>query len=399
MSRRPISRREREWHATGELLGTGLGALVRIVRDTHQAIDDRVGHALPDAAVPVLAVERALSSAVYILVEGAHRTVPSRVSESVAASGPPEAFPPSESAAGRTVMAAANGLWGDRIEQTHRPLAVPMSVRVDDADLALDGPSVTAAFPDATPHLVVFVHGLGEDERWWMRPHDDSGRGYPDRLSSELPLTPVLVRYNTGLAVAENGRRLSALLDDLLAAWPLPVTSVSLVGHSMGGLVVRSACSTAAAARAPWWPAADVAVTVGTPHNGAPLAAAAGSAQAWLAGLPEGEPLSRILGARSTGIADLGGRSGTPLVRDVAHRWVAGTLLAKHDHALAHLLGDGLVPVTSAHAHGHDDAHEDDLVGPDPDVDDAHVAGAGHMRLLSHPEVYRHLARWLAPQS
>ncbi len=59
-------------------------------------------------------------------------------------------------------------------------------------------------------------------------------------------MTPVYLRYNTGLPVGRNGADLAWLLDDLVAAWPVPVRSIALVGHSMGGLVVRAAFHAAA---------------------------------------------------------------------------------------------------------------------------------------------------------
>ncbi len=47
---------------------------------------------------------------------------------------------------------------------------------------------------------------------------------------------------NTGLHISDNGRRLAELLDRLDGCWPVPVEEILLVGHSMGGLINRSAC-------------------------------------------------------------------------------------------------------------------------------------------------------------
>jgi pimeloyl-ACP methyl ester carboxylesterase len=87
----------------------------------------------------------------------------------------------------------------------------------------------------------VFVHGLCEtDEAWKL----GAGRHVPygHRMEIELGYTPVYLRYNTGLHISENGRALAGLLEDLVAAWPVPAHEVALIGHSMGGLVGRSAC-------------------------------------------------------------------------------------------------------------------------------------------------------------
>ena len=62
------------------------------------------------------------------------------------------------------------------------------------------------------------------------------------RGSDDLGYTPVFVRFNTGRHISENGASLAALLDELVADWPVEVERIAIVGHSMGGLVARSAC-------------------------------------------------------------------------------------------------------------------------------------------------------------
>ncbi|GAA1810448.1 hypothetical protein [Nostocoides veronense] len=42
-----------------------------------------------------------------------------------------------------------------------------------------------------------------------------------------LGLTPVLVRYNSGLRISDNGAALGALLADLVAGWPVPLTRIA----------------------------------------------------------------------------------------------------------------------------------------------------------------------------
>lgn len=62
-----------------------------------------------------------------------------------------------------------------------------------------------------------------------------------ERLAAELGLTPIYLRYNSGLHVSQNGRELALQLEQLLGHWPVPVEEVSVLAHSMGGLVMRSA--------------------------------------------------------------------------------------------------------------------------------------------------------------
>ena len=53
-------------------------------------------------------------------------------------------------------------------------------------------------------------------------------------------VTPVYLRYNPGRHISENGRDLAHRLQALVDAWPVPVEAISILAHSMGGLVSRS---------------------------------------------------------------------------------------------------------------------------------------------------------------
>jgi pimeloyl-ACP methyl ester carboxylesterase len=397
---------DEEWRATGDVAAMGLHAIVAMAADTQAAVSRRVTVHLPAAAVPVMATERIIASAVYGIIGAAHRVAPRAAARLAAAVTPPSA-PPSTSRVGAAAQAASNALWGDRVEAEHAALAIPMAVRVAGTDLPLRGPTVAAAFPRATPHVVVMVHGLVGDERWWhLRTRSGTG-SYGDRLLRDHDLTPVVVRYNSGRHISDNGRDLSALLEDLVAAWPVPVASVSLVGHSMGGLVARSACHVGAESGADWTARTRVLVSLGTPHLGAPLERAAHVTDRALRLLPETEPFSRPLASRSAGIKDL--RYGAlveedwagydpdeflrnrctqvPLLPHVTYYWVSSTLTHDPTHPVGRLLGDGLVLPASANG-----AH----VGLD-EASGIHVGAASHLHLMNHPEVYQQLADWLEP--
>ena len=116
--------------------------------------------------------------------------------------------------------------------------------------------ALAAAFPEATGRLAVFVHGWCLTERtWWRRPRTgDDARSYGDRLFDDLGFTPVYLRYNTGLHISDNGQQLADMLAQLQLLWPVPIDELALVGHSMGGLVVRSACYYGARQHHSWPP-------------------------------------------------------------------------------------------------------------------------------------------------
>jgi len=394
--------------AAGALAGEAMGSIVDIAADAHRAVTDRVEAALPPPARPVVAVTRTIAGGAFRVVGSAHRRLPAAAADLVARSALADELTTAAAPAAERVLPVVNGLWGDRIARDHAPLAVPMALRVDGADLA---PAAAAgAFPSGSPHLVVFLHGLVESERdWWPRSSQGQGWSFGDRLAEEHGVTPLYVRYNTGRRISANGEDLAALLDQLLGAWPVPVERVSLVGHSMGGLVACSALHAGHGAGMSWVPPARTVVTLGSPHLGAPLEKAAHVTDWTLRRAAESAPYARLLGARSTGIKDL--RHGAiaaaqwadddelwpawlaevPLVPGVTYYHVAGSITADARHPAGRLVGDGLVRRGSASGRGWTRRIP---LAPENGV---HLGGVHHLALLHHDDVYGHLRRWVVP--
>lgn len=295
---------------------------------------------------------------------------------------------------GRQVLAAVNGFLGDRLAEEHPELAIPMAVRVGASDVPLDEAGLKAAFPDATGEIAVFLHGLGENDDSWNLRRAERGGTYGSRLAEETGWSPVYLRANTGLPIAENGVALASLLDRLVEAWPHEVRRIALVGHSMGGLIMRAACAVHTAAltsRRPWTDRVTNVVTLGTPHLGAPLERLVNAGARTLGILPESAPFGRILEYRSVGILDL--RRG--LAADVQHlpharyHLVAATLAGSHRHPVSEVFGDLLVRFPSAVGQ----PRRGSAMFPGADV--LHVPGTGHFGLLNHPDVYHALKGWL----
>lgn len=308
---------------------------------------------------------------------------------------------------GSALIAAVTGLRGDALEAEGSPLSQPMAVRVDGEPVALDPDSLREAFPDAGPRLVVFVHGLMTTEFSWALFGPET---YGERLARELGCTPVYVRYNTGRHISENGRSLSELMEELVAAWPVDAEQIALVGHSMGGLVARSACCHAAEQGADWAGLITHSVSLGTPHMGAPLEQAVHVLSAGLAGLPETRAFANFLRRRSSGIRDL--RQGSlvdedwrdsdpdalrgaacaeiPLLEGATHCFVSAAITRSKRHPLGRLLGDTLVLVPSASGRSRTRRI------PFEDEYGMHLGAATHFTLLNHPAVYERLRDWLA---
>jgi pimeloyl-ACP methyl ester carboxylesterase len=303
-----------------------------------------------------------------------------------------------------------NGLIGDALERDRSALQEPLCVRVDDRPVPPERDSLAAAFPNATPRIVVFVHGLMGTELGWRLGARKGIPSYGERLEAELGFTPVYVRYNTGRHISENGRSLADELEQIVAAWPVEVEEVALIGHSMGGLVCRSACHQAALDDLGWAGHVRQVVSLGTPHLGAPLAQGVHYLAYGLNKLPETRPYGAFFGRRSSGIRDL--RQGSlvdsdwrdrdpdalaavaceeiPLLEGATHCFVAATITATGVDPLGRLIGDTLVlqPSASGRSKKRRIPFEEEY--------GIHVGGTHHIALLNHPRVYEKLREWLA---
>ncbi|MFC6288287.1 lipase family alpha/beta hydrolase [Nocardioides sp. GCM10027113] len=369
--------------------------VVRTVRDTHLAWVDRVhglvGGPRRGGGSAAERLHRGIAGAVYAGLGGGLRAASAGL-DRVAATGVGPRL--DDDARGRFLGSAVNGLIGDRLAQERPRLAIQMAVRVDGRDVPLEAEALRDAFPDAAGRVVVLLHGLCEHEGHWQRGRERVGTTYPEMLRA-VGWTPVLLRANTGLGLRANGVALCSLLQDLVDAWPVEVTRVALVGHSMGGLVMRVAAAVATGAEwseRPWTRLVTDVVTLGTPHLGAPLATGVGHGSRGLGRLPETAAFGRILDHRSLGVRDLvaGLAEDVPPLPHARYHLVAATLSRSSRHPLGQLLGDVLVRVDSAY--GRDRAGGELF----PGADVLHVGGAGHFDLLNHPAVHRALREWLA---
>lgn len=372
--------------------------VVRSVRDTHLAWADRA-HGLSrrftagGAGIPALVEKghRGIASAVYGGLSLGLRAASTGLDKAAGAGlgGRLEATPK-----GRFVNAAVNGLIGDRLVRERPQLAIPMAVRHDGADVWPERPELSEAFPSATGRLVVFLHGLCENESYWNRHRDRTGTTYGESLAAE-GWTPVFTRANTGLSLRENGVALAALMQRLVDEWPVPVTRIALVGHSLGGLVIRAAGAVAAAPSGPsdtdWNQLVTDVVTLGTPHLGAPIAWGIGHGSRGLGRLPETAAFGRILDMRSVGVHDLvaGLAHDVPPLPHARYRLVSATLTASPEHPVGYVVGDLLVRQRSAYGR---DRRGRELF---PGAETLHVGSTDHFGLLNHPEVLASLRTWL----
>lgn len=309
------------------------------------------------------------------------------------------------SPAEEAVIAALNGVVGDRLHDSGNTLAIPMRLRVGGQALTLEREALRVQLPAATSRIVVLVHGLCMNDLQWARDGHDHGAA----LSRDLGFTPVYLHYNSGRHVSSNGAAFAQALEALLAAWPVPVDDVAIVAHSMGGLVARSAHHAAERRGMAWPRKLSGIVFLGTPHHGAPLERGGSAIDLLLSLSRFTTPIARVGRLRSAGITDLrhgsvldadwrdrdrfergSRRRPLPLPAGVRCHAVAATT-AGHDRA--RLPGDGLVPVASALGRHADPRF--DLAIPASRQWIAH--GTHHLQLQTDARVYAQLRHWLTP--
>ena len=333
-------------------------------------------------------------------------------------------------------LAVLNGAVGDHLARTGNGLATEMTLVSGRRPLPLEREALRRALPSPTGRVALLLHGLMSSEDIWLH-HD--GPDYGALLQRDLGITPLYLRYNSGLAIADNGALLDALLEKLMTVYPGVIDELIPIGYSMGGLVVRSACqvatsraasesastskatsrgmsmSTSTSAPGAWLPRVRRALYVGTPHQGAPMERAGRVIAKILRAVPDPytQLAAQLAHLRSDGIKDLGDadlrhqdraaglpriglrdpRHPVPLLPQIQHYLVAGSL--SKDPWLAALFGDSIVPLRSASDGAVVDAPSFALPPDHARI----VSGVSHLDLAHSKAVYQHLRDWCAQPS
>ena len=340
-----------------------------------------------------------------------------------------------------------NGALGNQLATRFDPRAIRMSFRRGGHDVAV------ADLGLAEPHqkTVVYVHGLMGDELIWQTGFGDApgSRRYGPRLAEETRSRALYLRFNSGLHLSENGRELHRLLSELVETWPDAIGELVLVGHSMGGLIIRSAghyatlneelrikneeltgesrktttdnssffiphSSLSAAERAAWLAHLRSIFLIGTPNDGSWLEQNSHFTARLLEriNLFPTRFLSKALNQRSNGIKDLRysilvdedwqdahaddltpPRTPVPPLPGVQYHILMGSWLrATRPSALREYFGDGLVGHGSAR--GHATFGDDAALSAGASVRTTVFNQQHHGGLLSHPEVFQYLKQW-----
>ncbi|PIQ36766.1 MAG: permease [Lysobacterales bacterium CG17_big_fil_post_rev_8_21_14_2_50_64_11] len=411
----------------GRLSIEAVTQVTHLVESLHHTITQTpapLGAARPGATAGITGLVYRSIRGVTALVGGTLEMALARLQPLLRADAP--ALPSAEREA---VLAALNGVLGDHLAASGNPLAITMRLRCDGLVLQ------PAAVADAGSKIAVLVHGLCMNDRQWgrLRGASDAVRAVDGKrlqpsqsvraagcerssdaaaaLLSELGYRVLHLHYNSGCHISHNGREFADTLQMLLAQWPQPVHEIVLIGHSMGGLVARSACHYAAVAGHEWLAKLRAMVFLGSPHHGAALERGGNGLDVVLGASPYTAPLARLGKLRSAGITDL--RYGN--VRD--EDWLGQNRFARtgdrrqplalppHVRCFAvaastgkqsgdlsdRVLGDGLVSVDSALGRHCDPARALAI----PESRQWIGYGINHLQLLHQPAVYAQLRRWL----
>jgi len=379
--------------------------------DLVEAMHERIARVPGLSLRPLDGRTNGLTGLVYKTIRGVTRVVGGSIDGLLGLLAPalaPAFGPGNPSPEREAIIAALNGVLGDYLVASGNPLATTMSLRSEGQPLVLQSAEISARLPPAGGRLLVLVHGLCMSELQWRRDGHDHGAA----LAREHGYTPVYLRYNSGLHVSINGHALAGQLEQLVAAWPQPIVRLVLLGHSMGGLLLRSALHCGAMAGQAWPARVGDLVCLGTPHHGAPLERAGNWVDVVLGATPYAAPFARLGKVRSAGITDLrhgylldedwvgrdrfargaDRRQPVPLPDHVRCFAAAASIGARSRDLKDRLLGDGLVPLDSALGRHQDPARTLDF------AEDRQWVGYGmnHLDLLNRAEVYAQLKRWLA---
>jgi len=300
-------------------------------------------------------------------------------------------------------ISTLNAWIGDYLSQTGNELQQPMAFYRDNRPVAPEDLVAPAA-----GKVCVLVHGLGCNESSWKFRAPHEGGDYGQLLQERFGYMPLYLRFNTGLRVSTNGKQLAELLERFCTCHDVAVTELVLIGHSLGGLVIRSACHLGSEAGQDWVSLVRHVIYLGSPHLGAPLEKTTNVATNALGHFDTTATrvIRDLLNTRSAGVKDL--RYGNLVDQDwldvdpdelmnnrrVPISWLAS---ARHHCAVGQMLesagtfGDAMVRPDSAA--GRPRGSQPGA----PDGSDVQVmAGLDHLALARDPAVYEHIERWVS---
>lgn len=406
----------KHWHSSdvrgiAQLATQATNGVTRIVEEVHQSVLDTINA----SGGPISDQTRGITGLVYKSIYGVTQLLSQGVDEVLTRLGPSlqsndvtQLGTPQR----EMVLSALNGVIGDHLVASNNSLAIPMTLRYQGQDLNWQA---VPSMPEATGKLLLLIHGLCLNDRHWHTQDNEHESDHSEALASALNYTPVYLRYNSGRHTSQNGRELSTQLEQMIIHWPVPIEELTVVAHSMGGLLIRSAYHYAKQDALLWPNQLKNIVFLGTPHHGAPLERVGNWVDVILESTAHTAPFARLGQVRSAGITDLrygnvvdedwqgrnrfhhhpDARQLVPLPEGVTCYTAAATTAERRTVLADRLIGDGLVPLRSALGQ-HEDRRRSLTF-----AQTSRWIGyrMNHLDLLSSPKVTRQIVQWLTPSS
>lgn len=267
------------------------------------------------------------------------------------------------------LLAILNGLMGDEFEANNDPLAIKMSFRDNNQEVAIEELSSLYDFSENGGEINILIHGLMGDEYMWKKEKPSAKNKLGDWLKNNVGANVLYLRYNTGLHISENGRELSNLLEELIELYGTEIKQINFIGHSMGGLLIRSAGYYADIQRQGWIRKLKAVFLIGVPNDGSYLAQIAFFVHHVFRkiDISHDDYIARLMDVRSNGIKDLSfaylidedwldenaedmDKHPATKIMPVPHAqyFLIGGVLGKKNKLINSYFGDGLVKSKSA---------------------------------------------------
>src|SRR5690349_567349 len=151
--------RREEIAALGDLAGEAAAGAARQIHELHTGIAGRVWSRVGPAALPVKVAHDRIARGAYSAASELTGTVVRAAAQAASRAQSPDGPSIERTPAGRVVVSALNGAFGDTLVRRGNALALRMTVRRKSQDVTIGRSALRRAYPNAKPRLAVFVHG------------------------------------------------------------------------------------------------------------------------------------------------------------------------------------------------------------------------------------------------
>ena len=264
-----------------------------------------------------------------------------------------------------------------------------------------------------TKKICILIHGLTNNETIWSFSNQSD---YGTFLQEDLEYTPFYLRYNTGLHISDNGKAFAITMEQLHENYPIEIEQITIIAHSMGGLITHSACFYSQSFQLIWIRKLKNIFLLATPHFGSFLEKFANVTTNILEKVPNWPTrmVGKILNLRSAGIKDLrfgyliedewnsqdpdkllkNNKKPISKLEGVNYYVISGRLTKEEKHWVSYLFGDILISKRSATARSKNKKEFNF-----PVENHFEFAKTFHFELNTRIEVYEKMKEWITKEN